>query len=139
MFTQILVPVDLSDRNEQAVRVAVEMAQSSYGQVQLLHIIKLIAGGSYEDFEDFYQKLENEAQAKMENLIKPFRQSEVDVSSHILIGHRVEEIINFAAENNIDLIVMNSHKIDLQNPDEGWGTISHKVGILAQCPILLVK
>jgi len=75
----------------------------------------------------------------MEKLIKPHQNADIDVSSHILIGHRVQEIINFAAENDIDLIVMNSHKIDLQNPDEGWGTISHKVSILAQCPILLVK
>ena len=139
MFTQILVPVDLSDRNAQAVQVAVDMAQSSNGRVQLLHIIKLIAGGTYEEFEDFYQKLETKAQFKMEQLTQAYAESEVDISSHILIGHRVEEIINFATEHEVDLILMNSHKIDLQNPDEGWGTISHKVGILAQCPILLVK
>lgn len=139
MFTQILVPVDLSDRNAQAVQVAVELAQGGHGRVQLLHIIKLIAGGSYEEFEDFYQKLETTAQTKMEALIQPYADVVIDISSHILIGHRVQEILNFASENGADLIVMNSHKIDLQNPDEGWGSISHKVSILAQCPILLVK
>lgn len=139
MFTQILVPVDFSERNAQAVQVAVGLAQSGNGRVQLLHIIKLIAGGNYEDFEDFYQKLETEAETKMAALIQPVQNDEVEISSHILVGHRVQEIINFAAENQVDLIVMSSHKIDLQNPDEGWGTISHKVSILAQCPILLVK
>ena len=139
MFTQILVPVDFSERNAQAAQVAVEMARRSNGRVQLLHIIKLIAGGSYEEFEDFYQKLESEANKKMADLIAPFQEDQVEISSHILIGNRVQEILNFSDENNVDLIVMNSHKIDLQNPDEGWGTISHKVSILAQCPILLVK
>jgi universal stress protein A len=139
MFTQILVPVDLSDRNAQAVQVAVEMAQSGNGRVQLLHIIKLIAGGSYEEFEDFYQKLESEAEAKMAALVQPYAAEALEISSHILLGNRVEEILNFAIEHETDLIVMNSHKIDLQNPDEGWGSISHKVSILSQCPILLVK
>ena len=139
MFAQILVPVDFSERNAQAVQVAMEIARGGDGRVQLLHIIKLIAGGSYEEFADFYQKLEADAQEKMAALIAPFVSEEVEVTSHILIGHRVQEIITFAAENEADLIVMNSHKIDLQNPDEGWGTISHKVSILSQCPILLVK
>ena len=139
MFTQILVPVDFSERNTQAVQVAVQMARSGHGRVLLLHIIKLIAGGSDEDFDDFYKKLETEAETKMAALIQPVQNDEVEISSHILVGNRVQEIISFAAENQVDLIVMSSHKIDLENPDEGWGTISHKVSILAQCPILLVK
>ncbi|MCP4359198.1 MAG: universal stress protein [Chloroflexi bacterium] len=139
MFQHILVPVDLSDRNNQAVDIAVEMAQMSNGRVTLLHIIKLISGGTYDEFADFYQKLEGKAYQKMSNLITPYQGQGVDLTSHILIGHRVQEIINFAAEQQANLIVMNSHKINLENPDEGWGSISHKVGILAQCPIMLVK
>jgi len=41
--------------------------------------------------------------------------------------------------NRVDLIVLTSHKIDLAHPAEGWGTTSYKVGILCQCPVLLVK
>ncbi len=139
MFQHILVPVDLSDRNNQAVEIAVEIVQMSNGRVTLLHIIKLISGGTYDEFADFYQKLEEKAHHKMAALITPFQEEGIALSSHIFIGHRVQEIINFTAEQQADLIVMNSHKIDLENPDEGWGSISHKVGILAQYPIMLVK
>lgn len=139
MFNHILVPVDFSERNAQALAIAVDMARASHGRVSLLHVIKLIAGSSYEEFEDFYEKLETEAGEKMAVLCRPFADEAVEITTHVLIGHRVHEIVTYADENQVDLIVMNSHKIDLKNPDEGWGTISHKVGILAQCPILLVK
>jgi nucleotide-binding universal stress UspA family protein len=54
-------------------------------------------------------------------------------------GKRIQEILRFAEDLKADLIIMNSHRMDPENPAEGWGTISHKVGILSQCPVLLVK
>jgi hypothetical protein len=42
-------------------------------------------------------------------------------------------------EAGIDLIVLNSHRIDLKNPGAGWGTWSYKIGILSQRPVLPVK
>lgn len=38
----------------------------------------------------------------------------------------------------VDLLVMGSHKVK-PRPGQGWGTTSYEVGILCQCPILLVK
>jgi nucleotide-binding universal stress UspA family protein len=57
----------------------------------------------------------------------------------VVFGHRAPEIVRYAAEVGADLIVLTSHRIDLQNPAAGWGTVSYKVGILAQGPVLLVK
>lgn len=138
MYQHILVPVDFSERNPQALAVAVEMARLGHGRVSLLHVIKLISG-ALEDFQDFYEKLEAEAHEKMAALIASQPDGDISLTAHIIVGHRVEEILRFAAGQDVDLIVMSSHKIDLQHPDEGWGTISHKVSILAQCPVLLVK
>ena len=54
-------------------------------------------------------------------------------------GRRAEEIVDFAAEEDSDLIILSSHRIDLENPGSSWTTLSYKVAILAQCPVLLVK
>lgn len=139
MFKHVLVPTDFSERNKQALEIALDVARSNDGQVSLLHVIKLIAGGDYDEFADFYHKLERQAQEKMTALMVPYKEETIPMTPHIIIGNRVEEIIRFAEEQDVDLIVMASHKIDLEHPDEGWGTISQKVGLLAQCPILLVK
>ena len=139
MFKQILVPVDFSEQNKLALTMALDLGKMGGGMVHLLHVIKVIEGDSYDEFADFYNKLETQAQSRMEKLLTAVSPEDVDIEPHIVIGNRVQEILFFAAENDVDLILMNSHKIDPDNPDEGWGTISQKVGILAQCPILLVK
>ena len=45
----------------------------------------------------------------------------------------------YALEAGTDLIVLAPHRIDLKDPSAGWGTVSHKVGILSPCAVLLVK
>lgn len=139
MFKHILVPTDFSERNRQALQIAVDLAAHYDGEVSLLHVIKRIAGGEDEEFADFYKKLEKKAHKKMAELASTHENETVPLTTHIILGNRVEEIIRFSEEQEVDLIVMASHKINLEQPDTGWGTISQKVGLLAQCPILLVK
>ncbi len=139
MFQHVLVPTDFTERNKQALEIALDVARSNDGQVSLLHVTKLIAGGDDDEFADFYHKLEQQAQEKMTALMAPYKEETIPITPYIIVGNRVEEIIRFAGEQEVDLIVMASRKIDLEHPDEGWGTISQKVGLLAQCPILLVK
>jgi len=57
----------------------------------------------------------------------------------IVRGRRAEEIVKYAAANEVDLVVLASHRVNPSLVDRDWGTISYKVGILAQCPVLLVK
>jgi universal stress protein A len=57
----------------------------------------------------------------------------------IIYGSRAPEIVRYAMETGVDLIVLTSHRIDPEDPAVGWGTVSYKVGILSQCPVLLVK
>ena len=139
MFNKILVPVDFSEQNKLALQMALDLGEMSGGTIHLLHVIKLIEGDTYDEFADFYRKLEKQAQKRMQTLLTSVPANTVPVKSHIVVGNRVQDILFFAEENGVDLILMNSHKIDPDNPDAGWGTISQKVGLLSQCPILLVK
>ena len=52
---------------------------------------------------------------------------------------RAEAVVQFAAAHDVDLIVLPSHRVDPSLANRDWGTISYKIGILAQCPVLLVK
>jgi nucleotide-binding universal stress UspA family protein len=42
MFTQIVVPVDLSDRHQAALDLAAWLVERNRGEVTLLHIIEVI-------------------------------------------------------------------------------------------------
>jgi universal stress protein A len=82
--------------------------------------------------------LKRNAETKIRNLAKKFN-AKTTVKKNITFGNRAEEIVRFAMDHDIDLIVMASHKINPRNLNEGWGTLSYKVAILSQCPVLLVK
>jgi nucleotide-binding universal stress UspA family protein len=140
MFSRILVPTDLSAASRQALALAVKLAAAyGDGRIHLLHVIETIADASFEEFEAFYLRLEHHAHEALQQMIADCAPGAIPVEPRLLYGNRAREIVRCAGECAVDLIVMASHKVDLQDPASGWGTISYKVGIFAQCPVLLVK
>lgn len=140
MFHTILVPVDLTPKNRQAVEAALNIAKAYDGHVILLHVIEQIAGTSREgELKEFYDHLEEQAEASLQTLLHEHRPQAPSLERRILFGNRVEEILRFAEEGEIDLIVMTSHAIDPEDPTRSWGTVSYKIALLAACPVMLVK
>jgi nucleotide-binding universal stress UspA family protein len=139
MFQKILVPVDLTDVHQPALDIAARLAQGSTGAVTLLHVIEVIAEVWAGEDRDFYDRLEQKARDHLARLGQYLGARAVPRREEVVFGHRAPEIVRYAAEEGIELIVLKSHRIDLENPSAGWGTVSYKVSILAQCPVLLVK
>jgi nucleotide-binding universal stress UspA family protein len=139
VFKKILVPVDLTDAHQPALDIATDLAKESAGEVTLLHVIEVIAEVWEVEDRDFYDRLEQKARDHLARLGHYLGERAVPRRAEVVFGSRAPEIVRYAVEAGIDLIVLKSHRIDLQNSAAGWGTVSYKVGILAQCPVLLVK
>lgn len=139
MFYQILVPTDCSDASRNSLDVAVKIASLDGGNVYLVHVIEMIADTAFREFEDFYLKLERKAETVMNSLVSSYQDAQVEIERKIVYGDRGREILRFAEDNKIDLIVMNSHRIEIRDPVQGWGTLSYKIAVLSQCPVMLVK
>ena len=138
MFKTILVPTDFSEEDSNALDIAVRLCSIDSGKITLLHVIEIISNTTFDEFEEFYTVLEKRAFDDMTGMIAPFK-DQVNIAPRVAYGNRAQEILRFAEENKVDLIVMKSHRIDVEDRAQGWGTISYKVGILAQCPVMLVK
>lgn len=143
MFRHILIPTDCTQRTHNALKIALrlydlEKDQAGLDRITLLHVIETISDDSGPEFERFYSSLQKKAQKRMQALLQEYPQK-APLQQKILMGNRVQEILNFSKENQVDLVILSSHQIDYDNPAQGWGTISHKVGILAPCPVMLVK
>lgn len=139
MFKHILVPTDLTDRTAQALSVAARMVDSDEGIVTLLHVIELIQDTELDDFSEFYRKLKSRAGRQMDRFIAAMSSKPARMEKEILVGKRISDILRFAKEREIDLMVLSSHRVDPENPVLGWGTISYKVSILSECPVMLIK
>jgi nucleotide-binding universal stress UspA family protein len=141
MFHDVLVPVDLTAKNRSAVDVASELAAQAAqdGRVTLLHVIETIDHVPFEELEDFYSTLQEKAEAGLAELAASLPQLAGEVRQRVVFGHRARAIVEYAEEAGCDLVVLSSHRVDPQRRGEDWATLSHKVAILAPCPVLLVK
>ena len=138
MFNRILLPVDLTEKNDAALAAARQLLGAG-GQVILLHVIETIADAPFEDMQDFYSRLEEKASAAMGVLAAELAGEEISVAQHISYGKRAAEIVSFAHDRQVELIIMSSRKLDPDKPETAWGSIGHQVAILARCPVLLLK
>lgn len=138
MFDHFIVPVDLSDRNTPAIKTARELARSGKGFVTLLHVVETL-DLPYEEVSSFYDRLEARAAARLEEISRPLAEAGVEFEQLVVFGDPAEEIVEFAARAPRSLIVLQSHRVDPAQPTVGWATLSYKVAILAESPILLVK
>lgn len=138
MFRNVLVPVDLTNTHLRTMEIAAELDQGG-GRVTLLQVVEVIPGLSFDEERDFYERLAGTAREHLNRLGQQIEQRRVPWRAEVVFGNRVVEVVRHAAEAKANLIALTSHRLDPQQPGASWGTLSHKIGILAQCPVLLAK
>ena len=138
MFKKILLPVDLSDKHGRALEVTADLVAQG-GEVELLHVIEVMAGLSLEEEKEFYGRLAKLARRHLGKLGEALQGRNVPWREEVLYGHRVAEVVRHARAAGVDLIVLTAPRFDPDNPGAGWGSLSYQIGILAPCPVLLVK
>ena len=139
MFKNILVPTDLSTKSAKALEIAIRMAENNDCRITLLHVVETIEYEEEGEFRSFYEKLASRARNKMDKIARQFNTGDLTLNFEITCGKRVGEIVRFASDNKIDLIILSSHKLDKIDSADGWATISYRVGILSPCPVMMVK
>ena len=118
MFESIVVPVDLTDRNRDAVEMARELV-SQEGRVFLLHVIETIPGIELVEERAFYAKLEKRALSHLEELSKLLGPKQDRFEAEVSYGPRAKTILEQARKLNADLIVVRSHRVGDETPSEG--------------------
>ena len=138
-FQHILIPLDFTEKNLEALNIAFDLAVVNRARVTLLHVVEQISGEADEELAAFYSRLRVRAETELESRSQRFDQVGIVVDCKIRIGRRLHEIVTDSIDRAADLIVMRSHKPDLDRPLQTWATLSYQVSVLCQCPVLLVK
>lgn len=147
MFNKILVPVDGSRYANQAVEVAVDLAQRYQASVFLLHVIRnlslpqeileMMARG--EVTQSRQELLEDSAQIILENAKAKFDAAgHSDVKSAYLVGSPAKSVVAYAEENGIDLIVIGHRGVSSEG-DELLGGMARKLTNISKISCLVVK
>ena len=141
MYKKILVPLDGSELAEKALGHAEELAKTFDAEIILFEVSPLLPiYGVPELVTPFVvdDKQKEAAQRYLTNLIDELKKRGFKVTAKVKTGLQVAaEIIDFAKENGVDLIIMCTHG---RSGITRWvlGSVAHKVLTQAETPVLLV-
>jgi universal stress protein A len=139
MFEHILVPLRLGKADELLLEPALGLAKLSQAEVTLLHVVEKISGMPSAELRKFHKQLAEKARRTLARAAKTLSDEGIPNHSVVLIGDAAVEVVRYASDQGVDLIVMGSHSVHTEDVERGWGTTSYKVGLMCQCPVFLVK
>jgi nucleotide-binding universal stress UspA family protein len=119
VFQNILVPVDLADVHQPALQIAAHLAKENHGEVTLRHVVEVISEVWATEEREFDTRLEQMARDHLARLGHALEAHGVPRREEVVFGHRAPEIVRDAGETGVDLIVLTSHRIDLEHPSAG--------------------
>lgn len=70
--------------------------------------------------------------------IHDMEKNKVDATCNCLIGSAAEQILRFAKNDKMDLIVMGSRRLKGVLKIKALGSVTRKVSEIADCPVLIV-
>jgi nucleotide-binding universal stress UspA family protein len=140
----ILMPTDFSESSEEAVTYAQLLADKFGATLHLLHVVQdpytqpWGAEAYGVSLPNLLEEMEQNARARLETILPESERTRFNVQMEIKVGSPFVEILRYASDKNIDLIVMGTH---------GRGAVAHmflgsvaeKVVRKAACPVLIVR
>jgi universal stress protein A len=113
-YSHILAAIDLTDSAEQILRKAQELVLSNKTALTIIHTIDYLPYMGFGEtalitptYTIPNEELINNARAPIEQLLKKLNMRDTNVVYEF--GNAANEIVHFAKENNVDLIVLGSH------------------------------
>jgi nucleotide-binding universal stress UspA family protein len=139
LFQKVLIATDGSEKNQPAVRKGLEIARACGSAVYAIYVIDetpLTAAQPEVLTADVYRKLKDEGERA---ILQVKRMAEgVRVETLVLSGRPAHVIIEFAARNKVDLIVVGSQgKSGLERLL--LGSVAEHIIRMAECMVLVVK
>jgi nucleotide-binding universal stress UspA family protein len=144
MITRILVPTDFSEPSEAALTYARAIARQFGATFHLLHVVETpFVPGRFSseiyipETPVLISDLIQEAKLKLARRLLPSDKAHYTATKEIIVGSPAKTIVQYAAEQKFDLIVMGTHgRTGLGHLL--MGSVAEHVVRSASCPVLTV-
>ncbi|MCF6337312.1 MAG: universal stress protein [Gammaproteobacteria bacterium] len=139
-YQHILCAVDLSAENVAVFSRAVELAEHYHAQLSLLHVVEYIPVDLANELvlpeqQEIVQQLITQAEKTLTNLVG--KSTHIQVKSLVVQGSIKSEIIEYAKDTGVDLIVIGRH--GRHGLSRLLGSVANAVQHHAPCDILTVR
>jgi nucleotide-binding universal stress UspA family protein len=140
MYQSILVPTDGSKGAKRGVEHAIELAGEHDATVHALFVLdERIHGGTpaLSSDEVFLEEMEHQGEDVLDELRSDVEGAGLQAVTHCVRGVPYEKILDYATENDVDLIVMGKHGLS-EHGSPHIGSSTERVVRLADVPVLPV-
>ncbi|WP_445476261.1 universal stress protein [Methanococcoides methylutens] len=141
LYKKILIATDGSEKNKKAISYGIEFAKLSGAKLYVVYVVDTAAFASIPmdaGWEMMYELLETEGKDAAKAVEELATKAGLDSESAVLEGHPSHEIIEFAKNNEIDLIVMGT--LGKTGIDRFLlGSVAEKITRNSEVPVLVVR
>ncbi len=140
---KVLVPTDFSDSARQALKYGMSFAKEYGAELVLLHVVENLTVGYASDLfpvpmAEVFQEISGYAKAELAKLGTEARARGLTVEEQVVQGKPSAEIIRYATEHEIDVIVLGTHGKGMLD-QALFGSTTERVVRRAPCPVLTVR
>lgn len=139
MFKHILLAADGSIHSLRAAQKAIELAKLNKDvKVDVVYVVD--GKTAKKDVLHNWDKMgiKEKREKLLESTINMAKNASINYEIKILRGEPAPKIVQYAQENNVDIIVIGSRGLNVLQ-EMVLGSVSHKVAKRATCPIMIVK
>jgi len=142
----ILCPTDFSEPSYEALKAADELAAHFGATIHIITVVPLVPiveapiGVESASFNiaSYQQELEGQAKKSLKSLVEEKINKDIKVSTAVLIGNAAAEVMRYAIEKNMDMIVIATHGLS------GWrrfisGSTTEQIVRQSSCPVLTIR
>ena len=143
-ISRILVPTDFSEPSEEALKYAKGLASCLGSSIYVLHVLEDLAAHAWTTevyvsaLPGVHEEMERQARERLDQVLTAEEKTRFKAETALRMGSAFVEVVRYAREQGIDLIVMGTH---------GRGAIAHmllgsvaeRVVRKAPCPVLTVR
>lgn len=140
---RILFPTDFSEGSSHALPYAVDFARHYNAKLYILHIVYDVMKATESHIphisaDELYKELNEWAMDEIETCCIEDIRGLTNVEKKVVKGVPYEEIINFAAKEKIDIIVMGTYgRVGFERFI--FGSTAERVVRKSPCPVMTVK
>jgi nucleotide-binding universal stress UspA family protein len=140
---KVLLPTDFSDSARHALRYGMSFAKEYGAELVLLHVVENLTVGYASDLfpvpmAEVFQEISGYAKTELAKLGEEARSRGLTVREEVVQGKPSAEIIRFASENEIDMIVLGTHGKGMLD-QALFGSTTERVVRRSPCPVLTVR
>ncbi len=141
MYSRILIPIDLAnpEAGARSCPVAKQLAADSGAVINLLSVLPGYSSPMLASFfpEDAQKKMQQKAREDLQALGSKYFDSSPEIT--VKSGKRAQQIVDFAAEWNADLIVFGCRPKDALGGELMLGSCGITVAERAKCNVLVAR